>query len=159
MRYLTLSLLLLLPAGGICAPDAAPAPAATAPDAAPPAAPKIEAGEPEVEPEPTVGEVLEKGADVVGAVRKASEDGSFAAWAAALSALFYMLIAVSRKWLGMLAPANTVRWVTIGLGAAAALTGYFAAGLPWGEALQLFFAGPGAIIFAELRKMPKKAEG
>ncbi len=151
MRTLITLCLLLVPLGALAQPSPTPAPtpaAAPATAAAPTDAPATaaDAGE------PTVEEVVEAGLDTVKAVRAASKDGSFAAWALAFAALFYLLIAAARKWLGLLVSPNAVRITTVVLGALAAIAGYIGAGIPWGEALQLFLAGPGAIVFAELRK-------
>jgi len=87
-------------------------------------------------------------------------------WAALVAAILKLLIALIRrtspfwkqtrgKWV--------IRLITLTLGVAAGVIGNLALGMPWWDAVVVFFGGPGAVLLTEYQKMipfltPKKEE-
>lgn len=130
----------------------ATAPAPGSPDAAV-STPDAAVPNPEANPDappPSDAQLIDQGRKTADAIRGAVSDGTMTGIMAAISAgLFFLLMALQR-WGRLLMAGNTIRLITVFGGAFAALAGYFGAGMSWGEALKLFFAGPGAMAINEL---------
>ena len=111
-----------------------------------------DAGVASVASAPPVTQIVSEGKQAVSAVKDAADKPSVVTIATALSLCLFALLSIVRRFGQDLLSGNTVRLVTVLVGAIAALAGYLSMGMAWPEMLQMFLAGPGAIAVNELMK-------
>jgi len=129
-----------LPAAATPLPAAAAAarPAAVAPDPL--------AGEP--------GDPLKLGAAAVEAAKDAAQTPTVFAVSGAIAAVLWLIVAVLRRWGGVLLDGNKVRILSLIVGGLAGCAGQLADGLPWWQVVVLALSGPLAVAGNELFAKP-----
>jgi hypothetical protein len=98
-------------------------------------------------------DTAERVAEAWAAAQGALSGPTLVAVTSAISAVLWLLINLLRRFGAHWLKGNTIRWLTLGVGALAWMLGEIAAGLPWWQALYLGISGPGAIVVDQLARI------